>query len=175
MVARNQSGVYGRGCLGSNSPLNSSPWDAASRAFIPEQKEPSMPASILILEDYSAHLELVRYLLEHEGHEPVTATTGEHAMEILARVTPDLMLCDLHLGSGMDGYTFAEWARTQSRLAACPMLCMTAFFEDFDADHARRCGFLTVIPKPISADTFVVQIEYYLPAEKRMVLRPRHP
>jgi CheY-like chemotaxis protein len=131
-----------------------------------------MPASILIIEDYSAHIELVRYLLEHDGHEPVTAMTGEHAVEVLASVTPDLMLCDLHLGGGMDGYTFAEWARTQPRVAACPMLCMTAFFEDFDADRARRCGFLTVIPKPISADTFVVQIEYYLPAEKRMVLRP---
>jgi CheY-like chemotaxis protein len=133
-----------------------------------------MPASILILEDYSAHLELVRYLLEHDGHEPVTATTGEHAMEVLASVTPDLLLCDLHLGRGMDGYTFAEWARTQPRLAACPLLCMTASFEDFDADRARRCGFLTVIPKPISADILVVQIEYYLPAEKRMVLRPLH-
>jgi hypothetical protein len=44
--------------------------------------------------------------------------------------------------------------------------------EPFDVDRARRCSFLTVIPKPISADTFVVQIEYYLPAEKRMVLRP---
>jgi CheY-like chemotaxis protein len=68
-----------------------------------------MPASILIIEDYSAHLELVRYLLEHEGHETVTAMTGEHAMEVLAGVTPDLMLCDLHLGGGMDGYTFTEW------------------------------------------------------------------
>jgi CheY-like chemotaxis protein len=151
------------------------PWDAASGWSIPETKEPSMPASILIIEDYSAHLELVRYLLEHDGHAPVTALTGEHAMEVLASVTPDLMLCDLHLGGRMDGYTFAEWARTQPRLAECPMLCMTAFFEDLDPDRAWRCGFLTVIPKPISADTFVVQIEYYLPAEKRMVLRPLHP
>jgi CheY-like chemotaxis protein len=150
------------------------PWDAASGWSIPETKEPSMPASILIIEDYSAHLELVRYLLEHDGHAPVTALTGEHAMEVLAGVTPDLMLCDLHLGGRMDGYTFAEWARTQPRLAECPMLCMTAFFEDLDPDRAWRCGFLTVIPKPISADTFVVQIEYYLPAEKRMVLRPLH-
>ena len=158
-----------------NQILSTWPWDAASGESLPEKKEPSMPASILIIEDYSAHLELVRYLLEHDGHEPVTAMTGEHAMEVLASVTPDLLLCDLHLGSGMDGYTFAEWARTQPRLAACPMLCMTAYFEDFDVDRARRGGFLTVIPKPISADTFVVQIEYYLPAEKRMVLRPLPP
>jgi len=52
---------------------------------------------------------------------------------------------------------------------------MTAYFEDFDVDRARRCGFLTVIPKPISADTFMIQIEYFLPAEKRMVLQPLHP
>jgi two-component system, cell cycle response regulator DivK len=134
-----------------------------------------MPASVLIIEDYSAHLELVRYLLEDHGHETFSAMTAEQAIESLATATPDLILCDLQLGGGMDGYTFAEWARTQPRLAACPLLCMTAYFEDFDADRARRCGFLTVIPKPISADTFVVQIEYYLPAEKRMVLRPRPP
>jgi hypothetical protein len=87
--------------------ISTRPWDASSGESIPEKKEPSMPASILIAE--------------------------------------------------------------------CPMLCMTAFFEDFDVDRARRCSFLTVIPKPISADTFVVQIEYYLPAEKRMVLRPLQP
>jgi two-component system, cell cycle response regulator DivK len=131
-----------------------------------------MPASVLIIEDYSAHLEVVRYLLEDQGHETLTAMTGEHAIELLATATPDLILCDLQLGGGMDGYTVAEWARTQSRLAECPMLCITAFFEEFDPDRARRCGFLTVIPKPISPDTFVFQIEYYLPAEKRMVLRP---
>ena len=79
------------------------PWDAASDESLPAKKEPSRPASILIIEDDSAHLELVRYLLEHDGHEPVTAMTGEHAMTVLASVTPDLMLCDLHLGSGMDG------------------------------------------------------------------------
>jgi len=134
-----------------------------------------MPASILIIENDSAHLEVVQYLLHHEGHATITAMTGEHAMEVLAGVTPDLMLCDLQLGSGMDGYTFAAWARTQSRLAACPRLCMKAFFEDLDPDRARRCGFLTVVPKPINADTVVVQTEDYLPAEKRMVLRPLHP
>jgi two-component system, cell cycle response regulator DivK len=159
--------------VGDHQILSLWPWNAASGESRPRTKGPSMPASILIIDDYTAHLELVRYLLEHDGHEPVTAMTGEHAIEVLARVTPDLILCDLHLGSGMDGYTVAEWARTHPRLAACPMLCMTAFFGDFDADRAQRCGFLTVVPKPISAETFVVQIEYYLPAEKRMVLRPR--
>jgi two-component system, cell cycle response regulator DivK len=133
-----------------------------------------MPASVLIIEDYSAHLELVRYLLEDHGHETFSAMTAEQAIESLATATPDLILCDLQLGGGVDGYTFAEWARTQPPLAECPRLCITAFFEALDPDRARRCGFLTVIPKPISADTFVLQIEYYLPAEKRMVLRPLH-
>jgi hypothetical protein len=45
-------------CLASYNQLISTwPWGAASRESIPEQKEPSMPASILIIEDYSAHLE----------------------------------------------------------------------------------------------------------------------
>jgi CheY-like chemotaxis protein len=149
-------------------------WETASGWSIPERREPSMSASILIIEDYSAHRELIRYLLEEHGHETCTAVTGEQALEVLVGATPDLVLCDLHLGGGMDGYTVAEWARTQPRLAVCPLLCITAFCEDLDPDRARRCGFLTVIPKPINADTFVVQIEYYLPAEKRLVLRPVH-
>jgi CheY-like chemotaxis protein len=91
-----------------------------------------MPASILIIEDYSAHRELIRYLLEQYGHETCTAVTGEQAMEVLVGATPDLVLCDLHLGRGMDGYTVAEWARTQPRLAACPLLCITAFCEALD-------------------------------------------
>ena len=71
----------------------------------------------------------------------------------------------------MDGYRFAEWARNQPLLAHCPILCLTGMFHALDPNRARSCGFMTVIPKPITVETFVLQVESHLPPDKRMVLR----
>jgi len=80
--------------------------------------------------------------------------TGEHAMEVLAGVNPRPPALRPAFGQRMDGlYARGVGAHPAPVGGVSDALYDGPIFEDFDVDRARRCGFLTVIPKPISADT----------------------
>jgi CheY-like chemotaxis protein len=127
-----------------------------------------MAAQILIVEDDTAHRQLFRYLFEQAGHAVEAVATGSAALAQLGQTTPDLIVCDLHLvGRDLDGYAITAWCRRQPHLATVPILCVTASFEVYNVEKVRACGFTTVIPKPIDPQTFLLQAEFYLPADKR--------
>ncbi len=53
-----------------------------------------MPASVLIVEDEPAILELIGVNLEHAGFETLRAPSAEEANRLLSEVLPDLVLLD---------------------------------------------------------------------------------
>jgi len=59
---------------------------------------------IVVIDDDTAHLAMVRGLLEPLGFQVRTATDGETGLALAAQVQPDLVLCDVALGeeSGWD-------------------------------------------------------------------------
>ena len=116
-----------------------------------------MPAQILLLENDPANRELVRYLLARYGHDVIAVDTPEQAMDLLGRDIPDLVLSDLQLGRSMDGYAFGAWCRTQAQLDAVPTLCITASWDKYHPDKVHAAGFVTLIPKPINPNTFVLR------------------
>src|SRR5690606_32935896 len=69
-----------------------------------------MPARILIVEDNTANLELVRYLLESAGYRTLSAMDGVEGLAMARREKPDLVLCDLQLPQ-LDGYGVLQGLR----------------------------------------------------------------
>jgi two-component system cell cycle response regulator DivK len=57
---------------------------------------------ILVVEDNTKNLKLVRDVLRHCGYDVFEATTGEEGVRIAGEVSPDLILMDLQL-PGIDG------------------------------------------------------------------------
>ncbi len=67
-----------------------------------------MRPSLLLVDDHADFREFARLLLEAEGFEVVgSAESGEEAVTEAARLSPDLVLLDVHL-PGIDGFTTAE-------------------------------------------------------------------
>jgi len=65
---------------------------------------------VLLIDDDCAHLAMVRSLLEPLGFQVRTASDCETALAIAAQVQPDLVLCDVMLGSD-SGWDIAERLR----------------------------------------------------------------
>jgi CheY-like chemotaxis protein len=59
-------------------------------------------ARVLVIDDQPFVLEVLRRLLEAEGHQVVTARDGEVGLILYRQQRADLVLCDLFL-PGMDG------------------------------------------------------------------------
>jgi CheY-like chemotaxis protein len=131
-----------------------------------------MPASILIIEDNEANLNLVRYLLEHRGYAIVTAVDGNAGVEMAQALHPDLILCDLQM-PGLDGFGVLRKLREDPALRSVVMIAVTALSMPGDRDSVLAAGFDGYLAKPIDPETFVTQVEAFLRPESRMA--PRAP
>jgi CheY-like chemotaxis protein len=119
-------------------------------------------AKILVIEDNPTNLQLMVYLLQAFGHTPLEAMDGEAGLELIQRQLPDLVLCDIHLPS-LDGFGVARQLKSHPALSAIPLVAVTALAMVGDRDRILSAGFDGYITKPITPETFVGQVEAFLP------------
>jgi CheY-like chemotaxis protein len=119
-------------------------------------------AKILVIEDNPTNLQLMVYLLEAFGHTPLEATDGEAGLELVRREKLDLVLCDIHL-PGMDGFGVARQLKSHPALSMIPLVAVTALAMVGDRDRIISAGFNGYITKPIAPETFIGQVEAFLP------------
>ncbi len=121
-----------------------------------------MGARILIIEDNSANMELMSYLLTAFGHTPLMAFDGASGARMAAEEMPDLILCDVHL-PGLDGVGVAAMLKGDARLRHIPLLAVTALAMAGDRERLLASGFDGYIAKPIEPEQFVAGLEPFLP------------
>ena len=116
---------------------------------------------VLLVEDNPDNFELVRFLLEHEGHQVLAGRTGKQALEIARRELPDLVLMDLSLPE-MDGWEAARELKADQSTRAIPLLAITAHTLPGDRKRALESGFDGYISKPINVQNFHGEIQRVL-------------
>src|SRR5437588_7551059 len=123
-----------------------------------------MCARVLVIDDDPVNADLVGYLLRAFGHEAILALGGESALqEAYARV-PELVLCDIQMPQ-MDGFEVLRRLRQDQRFAKTPIVGLTALAMVGDREKILGAGFDGYLTKPITPETFVPQIERYLPIQ----------
>lgn len=125
-----------------------------------------MAARILVAEDHLASLELMRYLLTASGYQPVTVTDGAAAVSIAGQAQPDLIICDLRMPL-LNGFDVLAALRRDARFDAVPVVAVTAFSMLGDRESVLSAGFAGYFSKPIEPETFVTEIERFLPPDLR--------
>jgi len=107
--------------------------------------------SILIVEDNADARDVLRVLLELEGHEVETAEEGQAALELARTKDPDIALVDIGL-PGIDGYEVAR--RLRARDPRRPLLiALTGYGQPEDRRRATDAGFDDVLVKPVDPVT----------------------
>lgn len=134
--------------------------------------EMTMSTSILVIEDDLTNLELIAYLLNQFGYNVLTAENGERGLEICEEKKPDLIICDIRLPR-MDGYEVVRQLKEDTHLNKIPVIAITAYAMAGDKDKILSKGFDGYIPKPISPELFIDQIEAFLKPEQRMTISVR--
>lgn len=120
-----------------------------------------MPYCILLVEDNPASLELMRYLLQSDGHDTLLATNGHEAIKQLAVTLPDLVVTDIQMPE-LDGYQLLAHIRADVRLHALPVVALTAYSMPGDQERVMRAGFDGYMSKPIDPETILQEIRTYL-------------
>jgi CheY-like chemotaxis protein len=117
-------------------------------------------ACVLIAEDNTKNMKLVRDVLEAKGYRTLEATTGERAVELANEHLPDLILMDVRL-PGIDGVDALGRLRNNNRTASIPVLAVTAQAMQGDRERFLDAGFDDYISKPIDIVDFVSVVRRY--------------
>jgi DNA-binding response OmpR family regulator len=81
-------------------------------------------AKILAVDDEKEMVELLKVLLEKDGHLVAAAHNGTEALAHLAQETPDLILLDVTMPD-MDGYTFVSNLQAEDATRDIPVMVLT--------------------------------------------------
>lgn len=106
-------------------------------------------STILVVDDDAAHLESLAALLEAVGFNPVPATSGSEALQLMKAFQPFfVVLSDIQM-PGMDGLELAE--RLSTAAPGVPVLLMTGHSDPvaWRKVHERA---LIVLDKPLDID-----------------------
>ncbi|GIK62422.1 MAG: hypothetical protein DPW16_08805 [Chloroflexi bacterium] len=113
---------------------------------------------VLVVEDEQDSMELIRGLLEHHGIPSVGVRSAEDALKILPDVSPTLILIDLSL-PGKNGWELLKILQTSETHSKIPRIAITAYHTAELAEYAIQAGFNAYFAKPITATTFVRELE----------------
>jgi PAS domain S-box-containing protein len=112
---------------------------------------PTAPLRILVIDDNEDLARSYGSLLQELGHEVTLASSGEHGLTA-AQEPFDVVLCDIALGAGIDGYEVARRLRCSPTHRSTRLVAVSGFGRDEDRARAREAGFDRHLTKPLGMD-----------------------
>ena len=122
-----------------------------------------MPASgtILIVEDNTQSIEMVKELLEEVGFQTLEAEDADASIRIAKQEHPDLILMDIYM-PGKNGYEVSQALKSDPETQDIPFVAFTALAMEKDRQRAEAAGCMGIISKPIDVDTFASPVSTFL-------------
>jgi DNA-binding response OmpR family regulator len=118
-------------------------------------------AQILVVEDQSATADLILEVLRGEGYDAQTVDTLDKARARLKKAPPELLILDRNLPDG-DGVDLLAEIRADERLAATPVIVLTAKKDVADKVQGLRVGADDYVAKPFNTEELVARVEALL-------------
>ena len=120
-----------------------------------------MRKKLLIVEDNTELLELLRLSFKQAGFVVCTAATGVEALKKARTLSPDLILLDLVLPE-LDGFAVCETLRRSGETAQIPIIMLTGLTSDLTRYAGMESGADEYVTKPASPEQLVPRIKYWL-------------
>ena len=114
-----------------------------------------MAKKVLVVDDESNIVDILRFNLQREGYEVLAAYDGQEGLEKARNEGPDLILLDVMLPL-MDGFQVCEELRKTDRLT--PIIMLTAREEERDRVMGLELGADDYVVKPFSVRELLARV-----------------
>lgn len=118
-------------------------------------------AKILIAEDERDIRDLVAFTLRFAGHEVVTASNGEEAVQMAPEANPDLILMDVRMPR-MTGYEACRAIKANPKLKDIPIVFLSAKGQESEIQTGLEVGAEEYLLKPFAPDQLTDRVKAIL-------------
>jgi len=116
---------------------------------------------ILIIDDVSENINILRHILDSYGCDLYMAKDGLKGIEIAKEVEPDLILLDIMMPN-MDGYETCIQLKQNTKLKDIPVIFLSALSNVEDKVKAFEVGGVDYIPKPFNEQEVIQRVKAHL-------------
>lgn len=109
---------------------------------------------VLVVDDDPIALDMMEAALHYVGALVTAVPSAVKALDILGRVTPDIIVSDMRMPE-KDGVAFARELQTMPSLRSIPILAVTAYDEIYVRRELQAVGIVGFLRKPITFVEFV--------------------
>lgn len=113
-----------------------------------------MTISVLAVDDSRTMRDMISLALAPEGFEVHLAEDGQHGLEVLDGLAPDVIITDINMPR-LDGFGFIDAVRRRAASRQTPILVLTTESSPGLKARAREAGATGWIVKPFAQDKLV--------------------
>ena len=113
-----------------------------------DEDAPSVRRRLLVVDDNADAANVLRYLLENDGHEVKIAADGDAGLALARDFKPDVLLLDIGLPR-LSGYEIAKRIRSDDSLRNVVIIAITGYGQAEDRARAMASGFDHYLTKPV--------------------------
>lgn len=129
-------------------------------------KVPSRKRVVLVIDDMTSVLSMLRAFLTKQGYDTKTSASGEEGVRIWETSPVDVILCDLGM-PGMNGYDVAEHVQRVCRekgIPKTPFILLTGWGDlSEEGRKIKEAGIDVVVPKPVDFQKLIRILEESIP------------
>jgi len=116
---------------------------------------------VLVVDDSPDTLRMLTDAIEEAGMTVLVAREGAHALSMIERVTPDVILLDAVM-PGVDGFETCRRLKRNNALIHVPIIFMTGLSETEDIVKGLEAGGVDYVTKPIVPQELIARIRVHL-------------
>ena len=109
---------------------------------------------IVVADDNTDCAESTAVILRMEGHTVHVAYDGQHTVELVASVRPEVVLLDIGLPK-LNGYDAARRIRAMDGMQDVLLVAITGWAQDSDKAQSRAAGFDHHLTKPVEPGVLI--------------------
>jgi len=117
---------------------------------------------ILIVDDTPENLAVLRQILQQHNYRVQSVLSGELALQAVRRALPDLILLDIIMPEGMDGYEVCQRLKATELTRDIPVLFISALDGTADKMRAFEAGGVDYIIKPFQVGEVLARVDTHL-------------
>ncbi len=117
---------------------------------------------VLVVDDTPANLEIISETLTDAGIEVAIASDGERALKQLQYRLPDLILLDVMMPPGIDGFETCRRLKQNSATCDIPVIFMTAISDTDNKVKGLNLGAVDYITKPFEEQEVLARVSIHL-------------
>ena len=127
--------------------------------------QPPADCRVLIVDDAPANIASLSAVLRGQGYQISVATDGRKALDVLARIRPDLILLDVMMPE-MDGFETCAHIKSVAAWRDIPIIFLTGKSDTGDIVRGFELGAVDYVAKPFHAHELLARVRTHLAMDR---------